>query len=439
MLTLLRALAGLVLGLVVFAGLLYLLVLVNFSQRLVESEVYDIAISDTDAYNRIYDEVLVDEALKEQTGNLLGDVDIETHEDAVDVLREVMPPAYLQEQTEENIDRFTAFLRYEQEELEIYASLKEPLERIEPAVLDKVHQLIDELEINAPPSSACSPEALRRLAAASAVPYAKFSDGEIPGSVPSLKTLTPLCREQGFDRWFDLVLDDPAINSQAALILEGERSNLRPYFLEGDTKAFLKAVADPLVKPLIEDAITDIRRDLQRNDRFDLLDWLAEESDDTSRADIEEQAEVLRNAVSDANGPGKFIALALVVFGSLLMALVHLPRPTEMLRWTGITLVMGGGVCLLVGFVLNSAIPGQFREAIARAASYSGDVPVSAINLAGDLVESFARQATAGFIPASVTVMIAGGLLIVASLASGILPQLARRVIPGLNGSQRNR
>ena len=100
---------------------------------------------------------------------------------------------------------------------------------------------------------------------------------------------------------------------------------------------------------------------------------------------------------------------------------------------------MGGGVCLLVGFVLNSAIPGQFRDAVARTASYSGDVPVSAINLAGDLVESFARQATAGFIPASVTVMIVGGLLIVASLASGILSELARRVIPGLNGNQRNR
>ena len=439
MLTLLRALAGLVLGLVVFAGLLYLLVLVNFSQRLVESEVYDIAISDTDAYNRIYDEVLVDEALKEQTGNLLGDVHIETHEEAVDVLREVMPPAYLQEQTEENIDRFTAFLRYEQEELEIYASLKEPLERIEPAVLGKVHQLIDELEIKDPPSANCSPEAIQRLAATSAVPYAKFSDGEIPESAPSLKTMTPLCREQGFDRWFDRVLDDPAINSQAALILENEKANLRGHFMEGDTRTFLKAAAGPLVKPLIEDAITDIRRDLQRNDRFDLLDWLAEESDDTNRADIEEQAEALRNAVSDANGPGKFIALALVVFGSLLMAVVHLPRPAEMLRWPGITLVMGGGVCLLVGFVLNSAIPGQFRDAVARTASYSGDVPVSAINLAGDLVESFARQATAGFIPASVTVMIVGGLLIVASLASGILSELARRVIPGLNGNRRNR
>ena len=69
---------------------------------------------------------------------------------------------------------------------------------------------------------------------------------------------------------------------------------LRQYFVEFDTREFLKAVADPLVKPLIEDAVADIRRNLQRNDQFDLLEWLAEESDDTSRADIEEQAESLR-------------------------------------------------------------------------------------------------------------------------------------------------
>ena len=439
MLTVLRALAGLVLGLAVFAGLLYLLVVVNFSQRLVESEVYYVAIKDTDAYNRIYTEVLVDEALKDQTGNLLGDVEIQAHEEAVEVLREVMPPAYLQEQTEDNIDRFTSFLRYDREDLEIYASLREPLERIEPAVLGKIHEIIDELEIEEHPSSTCSPAAMRRLAAASAIPYAKLSDGEIPESAPSLEILTRECREREFDRWFDLILDDPAINSQTALILENERANIRQYFVDFDTREFLKSVADPLVKPLIEDAVAEIRRNLQRNDQFDLLEWLAKESDGTSRADIEEQAEALRNAVSDANGPGRLIALALVVLGALLMAVVHLPRPTEMLRWPGITLVMGGGVCLLVGFVLNSAIPGQFRDAIARTASYSADVPVSAINLAGDLVESFARQATAGFIPASVTVMVIGGLLIVASLASGVLLTLVQRIVPGLNGNGRNR
>ena len=436
MLTVLRALAGLVLGMAVFAGLLYFLVVVNFSQRLVESEVYNLAIQETDAYNRIYDEVLVDEALKDQTGNLLGDIDFQAHEEAVEILREVMPPPYLRKQTEENIDRFTGFLRYERADLEIYARLTEPLERVEPAVLRKVHQIIDELEINAPSSSGCSPEAIRRLAAASALPYTQLSKGEIPDSAPSLKILTPVCREQEFDRWFDRVLDDPAINSQAALTLEKEGGNLRRHFLEGDTRAFLKAVADPLVKPFIEDGVADIRRNLQRGDRFDLLEWLAEESEDATRSDIEEQAESLREVVSAANGPGRFVALGMVVLGVLLMAAVHLPRPAEMLRWPGITLVMGGGVCLLVGFVLNSAIPGQFKDAIVHAASYSPDVPVSAINLAGDIVESFARQATAGFIPASVAIMVIGGLLVAASLLSNVLIGLVRRILPSSDGNR---
>lgn len=439
MLTLLRALVGLVLGLVVFAALLYLLVLVNFSQKIVDSEVYNIAISDTDAYNRVYDEVLVDEALEDQTGNLLGGIAMPSHEDTVDVLREIVRPAYLREQTEENIDRFTGFLRYELEELEIYADLTEPLERIEPAALGKAHEIIDELEITAPPPPGCSQGALQRLASEYALIYAMLSNGHLPEAAPSLEALTRECRAREFDLWFDYALDDPAMNSQAALNLEDERENIRRYFIGSDTRAFLKAVADPLLKPMIDEAIADIRRDLQRNDRFDLLDWLAEESEDVSRAEIEEQAESLRNTVSDANGPGRFVALAIVVLGAVLIAVVHLPRPAEMLRWPGITLVMGGSVCLLVGFVLNSAIPGQFKDAIARIASYSNGVPVSAINLAGDLVESFARQATSGFIPASVTVIVVGALLIAASLASGILSALARRLIPSFGGNQRNR
>ena len=107
----LRALAGLVLGLVIFAGLLYLLVVVNFSQRLEDPEKYKVAIDETDAYNRVYDEVLVDDALKDQTKDLLGGVEFDIQTDTVEILKEVMPPAYLREQTEQNIDRFTGFLK----------------------------------------------------------------------------------------------------------------------------------------------------------------------------------------------------------------------------------------------------------------------------------------------------------------------------------------
>ena len=349
MITLLRALAGLILGMVVFAGLIYHLVVVNFSQRLENPEVYNVAINDTDAYNRIYDEVLVDEALDAQTANLVGDLDIAVNQEAVEVLKDVMPPAYLREQTEDNIERFTGFLRHDLDDLEIYVGLKEPLGRIEPAVLDKVHRIIDELEIKEPETAGCSLESVQRLAAASAEPYARLSEGELPQASPSLGILTRECRQREFDRWFDLVLDDPAMNSQAALILDGRKEEIRESFVEGDTRAFLKVVADSLVEPQIEDAVVDIRRNLQRNDRFDVLQWMADESDDLTREEIREQAESLRDVVSAANGPGKIVSLLMVVLGCLLMALVHLPRPAEMLRWPGITLAMGGGVCLASG------------------------------------------------------------------------------------------
>ena len=431
MMTVVRALAGLVLGMVVFAGLLYYLLVVNFSQRLEDPEVYNVAISDTNAYSRIYDEVLVDEALEDHTKDLLGGLEVSIDDEAVDLLRDVMPPAYLQEQTEENVDRFTDFLRHEHEDLEIYVELKEPLERIEPAVQRKVHQIVDDLTIEEPDSSGCSIAALQRLAGASAEPYSQLSDGEIPDSAPSLSILSRECRVSEYDRWFDLVLNDSAMNAQAALILESKKEELRKLFVEGDTREFLKAVADALVEPLVEDAVSDIRRELQRGDRFDVLDWLAEDSEDLTREDIQEQAESLRNVVSTANGTGKVIALTMVVIGILLLAAVHFPKPSEVLRWPGITLVMGGGVCLIVGLVLNSAIPGQINEAVTRSASYSADVPAAAIHLAGDLLESFGRQATAGFILAAVTVMVLGGVLIVASLFAGVLTAMVKRVLPG--------
>ena len=88
---LLRGLAGLLLGMVVFASLFYYLVVVNVSQRIDDPEIYNAAIGDADAYNRIYGEVLVDAAIEEQAGNLLGNLEIEDSGEAVAVLREVMP------------------------------------------------------------------------------------------------------------------------------------------------------------------------------------------------------------------------------------------------------------------------------------------------------------------------------------------------------------
>ena len=176
---------------------------------------------------------------------------------------------------------------------------------------------------------------LQQLAAASAVPLSQLSAGQIPRSAPSLEMLTQECREREYDRWFGLFLEDAAIDDQTKDILARENPNLRRNFVEGDARAFLKAVADPLARPLIDEAVADIRRNLRRSEQFDILQWLADESEDISRRDIDEQAESLRNAAGAFNGAGRVIALAVVIAGLLLMALIHLPRPARMLGWPG--------------------------------------------------------------------------------------------------------
>ena len=85
-----RGLGQLVLGLVVMAGLLHFLVITNLTGRLVNEEVYFAAIDSVDLYNRIYDEVLVDDALASQTDNLMGGVQMDVHQQAVAVLREMI-------------------------------------------------------------------------------------------------------------------------------------------------------------------------------------------------------------------------------------------------------------------------------------------------------------------------------------------------------------
>ena len=435
---LLRVFGGLLLGLAVVAGLLYLLVAVNLSRNLVESETYNIAISDIGSYDRIYEEVLADPDVEGKIGNLLGGVEFDQVDEVIGILREVMPPSYIQAQTEDNINRFTGFLRGEREELEIYARLRLPLERVESAVLGEVHQRIEELEITEPASAGCSVSHLQQLAAASAVPLSQLSAGQILQSAPSLEMLSRECREREYDRWFGLLLEDAAMDRQTRDILARENPNLRRNFVAGDTRAFLKSVVDPLAKPLVDEAAADIRRNLHRSEQFDILQWLADESEDVSRRDIDEQAESLRNMANAVNGTGRVIALAVVIAGLLLMALMHLPRPARMLGWPGITLAVGGGVSLLAGFALNSTLPGRAGNAVLDRALYFDDAPVSAMNLAADLAESLAGQATTGFMAMTVAVIVIGGALILLSPFSGALTGAVRRILPGWRGKEGN-
>ena len=119
------------------------------------------------------------------------------------------------------------------------------------------------------------------------------------------------------------------------------------------------------MKPVIDSAVADVRRHLPPEGRIDLLEWLTRQPGGPSRAGIERQAGSLCEALRVANGPGRNIAIVTVVLGSLLMALVHLPKPAAMLRWPGITLLAGGSVCMVLGFLVNAVVPGMAWSAVA--------------------------------------------------------------------------
>ena len=163
--------------------------------------------------------MLADESLRADLATCWAGWDIAVQDEVLEVLREVLPPSYLPDETEDNVGSITAYLSGERDDLAVHVNFKRPLERVEPAVLGKVHEIIDGLEIAEPDDSGCSLLTLQRLALASAEPYSRLSEGELPQSAPSLQILSRECREQEFDSWFDLVLGDPGMDPQEARIL----------------------------------------------------------------------------------------------------------------------------------------------------------------------------------------------------------------------------
>ena len=126
----LRSVLALVLGVVVFFGFLFLLFFSNFSDKLLNSEFYTDTISGEDTYNRVYHEVLMDPELLGTTQDLLGDIQVINQDEIVGLLRQIVPPAYLQTQVEGSIQRTVDYFNEDRDTLELYMEFGPPLDSI---------------------------------------------------------------------------------------------------------------------------------------------------------------------------------------------------------------------------------------------------------------------------------------------------------------------
>ena len=415
------------LGVVIFVGFLFVLILNNFSDKLLSADFYMSTIAAEDTYDRIYNEVLVDDELKDRTQELLGDIKVVEHQEIVDLLEEIMPPAYIKGQVEASIDRTIDYINEDVDRLEVYVELAEPLENVKTVMFAYMDAKIDGLRVEETQGfGGCTPSSLGGLAERYVDTFSGLSEGVAPESIPSIKEISAPCRIILFELVFGSLVDDSGLSDDAKQSLNDGKGELRLPFAMGDTLEVLKVSTRLVAGPLMDDAIESVRADLDENGRFDLIRQLAEWDDDTTEAEIRQDIDDGRVWISRANNFGDLTSLILVIGGAVLMGLVFFPTFSSMLRWPGVALLITGTFFFAAGKIAESEVPDRLTYVIESGADKVSEVPPSVTDLGGDILISFGSQLTDGFAGPSITLLVIGAVL----LGSSFFTIVIKRFIP---------
>ena len=186
-LLILRFVATPILGIAIFAGLLLTLVGNNIVDKLLNAEFYTDTIAEQNTYNRIYDDVLLDQKAKDKVQELLGDVKVVSPEDIVGLVRGLLPPEYLQSQVEGAIQRAVAYFNEDSDTLELYLEMGPAIDKIKPTLLDYVDRRIDGIPEADPGPAECNPETVKSVRDGYQEVFRGLAGGRVPASLPSIK------------------------------------------------------------------------------------------------------------------------------------------------------------------------------------------------------------------------------------------------------------
>ena len=428
-LLILRFVATPILGIAIFAGLLLTLVGNNIVDKLLNAEFYTDTIAEQNTYNRIYDDVLLDQKAKDKVQELLGDVKVVSPEDIVGLVRGLMPPEYLQSQVEGAIQRAVAYFNEDSDTLELYLEMGPAIDKIKPTLLDYVDRRIDGIPEADPGPAECNPETVKSVRDGYQEVFRNLAGGQVPASLPSIKVIAEPCRVLIFDAAFPALFADDTLDSRITQALGNSTDDIRAAFVAGDTHGVLKAAARPLSEPLVDDAVAKIRERLDEGDRLNLIRVLAESSSDSTEEEIRVEVADAKALVVQYRALGGTLAALMLYGGAILLAVLHLPKLSAAMRWPGIFLLMSGGLIFIVGKILESKVVDWLITGVDQITANAPGIPGPAINLISDLVLSFGQQLTQGFAAPAFTVLIVGALLFAASIVLSIV----KPFIPGLS------
>ena len=423
-----RAFVALVLFVIIYVSFLSYLIVNNVAGKLLSADFYTNTLESEDTYNRIYNDVLLDGELEQTTGRLLGDIQIASHQEVVELLREIMPPEYIQSEVEGAIGRTVDYFNEDAENLGLYIDLNLPLNNVKPVMINYIDKRILELEVEDSDFSGCSLNAAQSVADTFRVMFDQLAGGVVPKSAPSLEEIKQVCRVIIFELAYGSLIDGAGLNESTSAILENSKEDLRAPFENGDTIQVLKVSARLLAEPKIDTAIDGVRENLTGTGQFDLISQIVEWDGDRTESQLRADLAGGRDWISKASNFGDMTSLVMVIGGTAIMGLIFFPTLSGMLRWPGTTLIITGGFFFAVGKIAQSKVPEALSDAWETSADRVSDVPPAVTDLGTDILVSFGSQLTDGFVAPSITMLTFGVILLSTSFSSIIL----KRFIPVL-------
>ncbi len=178
-----------VLGIVILFVYLAYLMASTTNNNLLSEDFYANSLSENRLYDRFYDEVLLDEGFRSTRKEVLGNFEIAFDEEAIGLVKQILPPEYLQSQVESSISANIRYLKKETDSLDLIIDLGPPLDRAKPVILGYIDGKIDNLSYVPVNNLDEFREELEAF-------YGALQDGRVPSGIPVIDNLDKLINDE---------------------------------------------------------------------------------------------------------------------------------------------------------------------------------------------------------------------------------------------------
>ena len=446
-----KVIISLALGVLIFLGVLSYLTTDSLRSHFLSEEFYTKHFSENDAYNRLYDAVLVPEVTRQiredDRANFLGGIQVE-EEDVEPLIKGILSPPQLRRQVEGAVGGAVEYLNEEIDPAtdepiavpDVYIHFRpiigtgtptpegvEPVEgTAKPALLRFLaKQIENNLEILPPPEGTLD-DRVETFSLQMADTLIQLEDPRFPISAPSLVGVPPdlrpaayaqakiEAREQGLSLDLLALLDQFDEEVNEALLLPDSREAL--------TEVLVIAI-EPLVGPLIDSGLQEFRESqLDDQDRFDPLGKIAKNRG-VGKDEVLADVEGIRGWLTWGKTAGSWVGILAIAGFSLLLGLIHLPGLKSFIGWPGLAILLSGGAFMGIALGLRAQLPNMFASFLEVGhagcdglAGRASDVEPALCQLGIDVGTSMLSDVSSSLIVPTIVIMIIGGALVIASL-----------------------